>query len=169
MLALVVGCVCWTLIYFLLMLIAIIGNYGIGSPIAYPAGIFLIATPCVLIGWGIFTPAAAIGRIFTWFLRLPRIAAIPVVFISAFTLSHLVCWAWIELATTQAMPSSWVILKKFSLFLSIPLGIYWWLTEGPGAIYDAVRRWIRNRRIKIEPSTQPLQPNLIAKSSSDHF
>jgi len=32
------------------------------------------------------------------------------------------------------------------MFLSIPLGIYWWITEGPGAIFDAFRRWFRHRR-----------------------
>jgi len=44
------------------------------------------------------------------------------------------------------------VLKNFAMFLSIPLGIYWWLTEGPGAVFDAFRRWLRSRRPRITQS-----------------
>jgi len=90
---------------------------------------------------------------------LPRITAIPVVFGSAFVLSYLACWAFIEGLTTHPMPSTWVVLRNFTVFLSVPLGAYWWVTEGPGALFDAFRRWIRNRhRAKADPAAGSEDP-----------
>jgi hypothetical protein len=54
------------------------------------------------------------------------------------------------------MPSVAVVLKNFAMFLSIPLGIYWWITEGPGAIFDACRRWIRRRRTQNNQANKTL-------------
>lgn len=36
--------------------------------------------------------------------------------------------------------------QNFALYLSVPLGVYRWLTEGPGALFDSIRRWIQARR-----------------------
>jgi hypothetical protein len=52
------------------------------------------------------------------------------------------------------MPSMLTVLKNFAIYLSIPLGAYWWLTEGPGALFDAFRRWIGRRRQNKRPSEQ---------------
>jgi hypothetical protein len=140
------GCVIWTIIYVLLLLGAIIFNQGLGSPLTYPAGIIAIFLPTIVVGWGIFAPASAIGAIACALLKLPRLAAIPIVTAAAFGLSYLLYWGYIELVTTHSMPTVAVVLKNFAMFLSLPLGIYWWITEGPGAIFDACRRWIRRRR-----------------------
>jgi hypothetical protein len=135
-----IGCIIWTLLYIGLLIYAMFSGGGLGGPLAYPGGIIAIIVACVLFGWGIFAPASGFGAIFCALLGLPRLAAIPVVFLGAFVLSHLLYWAFISFGTTHSMPSSWIIFKNFSLFLSVPLGIYWWLTEGPGAIIDTVRR-----------------------------
>jgi len=55
-------------------------------------------------------------------------------------------WGYIELVTTHSMPSVLSVLKNFVIYLSVPLGVYWWLTEGPGALFDSFRRWFHNRR-----------------------
>lgn len=143
--AIIAGCVLWTMIYVILLLVAIIFNQGVGGPLAYPAGIIAILVTSIVIGWGIFAPASAIGAIACALLKLPRLAAIPIVTAAAFGLSYLLYWGYIELVTTHSMPSAAVVLKNFAMFLSIPLGVYWWITEGPGAIFDACRRWIRRR------------------------
>jgi hypothetical protein len=152
--AIVAGCVIWTIIYVILLLVAIIFNQGIGGLLAYPAGIIAILVTTIVIGWGVFAPASALGAIASALLKLPRLAAIPIVTASAFGLSYFLYWGYIELVTTHSMPSAAVVLKNSAMFLSIPLGIYWWITEGPGAIFDACRRWIRHRSTQNNQRTR---------------
>jgi hypothetical protein len=156
--AIVAGCIVWTIIYVILLLAAIIFNQGVGGPLAYPAGIIAIVVPTVVIGWGIFAPASAVGAIVCALLKLPRLAAIPIVTAAAFGLSYLLYWGFIELVTTHSMPSAAVVLKNFAMFLSIPLGIYWWITEGPGSIIDAFRRWFRHRRAQNNQANKTAHP-----------
>ena len=141
--AILAGCILWIVAYFLLLAIAVFSDQGIGGPLALPAGLIAVIASCMFLGWGVFAPASAIGAIFCALLKLPRLAAIPIVTVAAFVLSYLIYWGYIELVTTHSMPSLWIILKNFAIFLSVPLGIYWWLTEGPGALFDSFRRWIR--------------------------
>jgi len=157
-LAIITGCILWTIAYAVLLIVAAIFNEGLGGPIAYPAGIIAIIVAGISIGWGIFAPACAIGAVFWKIFGLPRIAAIPVVFGSALVLSSLLYWAFIEAMTTSPMPSIWVVIKHHTIFLSVPLGAYWWVTEGPGALFDVFRRWIRRRRNKNQKSGGTDQP-----------
>lgn len=147
LLAMFVGCIIWTAVYFGLLALATVTDQGLGGPFALPAGIIAVVASCVSIGWGVFAPASATGSLFCGLFRLPRIAAIPVVCITAFVFSYLIYWAYIELVTTQSMPSALTVLKNFVNYLSVPLGVYWWLTEGPGALFEGFRHWIRHRRL----------------------
>jgi len=147
--AMVVGCILWTFSYVVLLAAAVIGNQGLGGPLSFPAGILAVVSSFIFLGGGIFAPACAIGSICCAMLKLPRLAAIPFVCAAALLLSYLLYWAYIEQVTTHPMPSAWIVLKNSALFLSAPLGIYWWLTEGPGALFDAFRRWFRVRRSAI--------------------
>jgi hypothetical protein len=90
--------------------------------------------------------------VFCRVFRLPRIAAIPIVTGAAILPSYAVYWAYIEMVTTHSMPSMLTLLKNFAVYLSIPLGAYWWLTEGPGALFDAFRRWLGRRHQNKRPS-----------------
>lgn len=85
--AILTGCILWTITYLVLLAIAVATNGGLGSPLAFPAGIFAVVLGCATIGWGIFAPASAAGALFCRFFRLPRIAVIPVVWVVAFVLS----------------------------------------------------------------------------------
>jgi hypothetical protein len=145
-LAMIVGCVIWTVVYAALFLIAAVTNQGPGGPLAFPAGIVSVIVACVFVGWGIFVPASAAGAVFCGMFRLPRLAAIPVVFLAAFVFSYLLYWAFIEMLTTHPMPPVGTVLKNFAICLGIPLGIYWWLTEGPGALFQVFWRWSVSRR-----------------------
>ena len=154
--AIVAGCVLWTVAYVLLLMAVVIFDLGVGSPLAYPAGIAVILVTTIVIGWGIFAPASAIGAIACALLKLPRLAAIPIVTASAFGLSYLLYWGYIELVATHSMPSVAVVLKNFAIFLNLPLGVYWWITEGPGAIFDSCRRWIKRRRTQTNQANKTL-------------
>ena len=152
--AMIAGCIAWTVVYVVLLILAVVTNQGIGSPLAFPAGIIAVLAACGFLGWGVFAPASAFGEVFRRVFRLPRIAAIPVVTIAAYLLSYLIYWAYIEMVTTHSIPSMLTVLKNFAIYLSIPLGAYWWLTEGPGALFDAFRRWIGSRRQNKRSSEQ---------------
>ncbi|MBK1884865.1 hypothetical protein JIN85_20815, partial [Luteolibacter pohnpeiensis] len=146
--AMIVGCTGWTIVYFVLLAIAVVTNQGIGGPLAFPAGIIAMLAVCGFLGWGVFAPASAFGAVLCRVFRLPRIAAIPVVTMTAVLLSYAIYWVYLEIVTTHSMPSMLTVLKNFTIYLSIPLGAYWWLTEGPGALFDAFRRWIGRRQNK---------------------
>ena len=75
----------------------------------------------------------------------PKLAAIPIFTVAAFGLNYMVYWGYIDFVTTHSMPSVWAVLKDFAIYFSLPLGVYWWVTEGPGAIFDSFRRWVRSR------------------------
>lgn len=146
--AIATGCVVWTALYFCLLLIASFTGAGIGGPLALPAGIIAIMGTGMIVGWGVFTPACAVGEIFRRMANLPRLAAIPVVFVMAGLLSYFGYLAFIKSLTTHSMPSVTKVALYYVMFLSVPLGLYWWLTEGPGALFDAFRHWLRRSRIK---------------------
>ena len=145
--AIVAGCILWSIAYLLLLLVAMIGNYGLGDPLAYPAEIVAIFAAAIPIGWGVFAPASATGAVFCKLFKLPKIAAIPVVFGSAHALSYLLYSMYLDGMTTYPSASPWIMLKHFVIYLSVPLGAYWWLTEGPGAFFEVFRRWIGSRRL----------------------
>jgi hypothetical protein len=128
-LAIAAGCVLWTAAYVLLLLWAVVFGGGLGGPLAYPAGIFAVVVGGALIGWGIFAPACAVGALFCGVTGWPRFAAFPVVFIGGILFGYM-------------------ILRNHALFLAVPLGVYWWATEGPGAACDALRRWWERRRLR---------------------
>ena len=145
--AMFTGCVLWVVVYFLLLAIAVVGDLGVGGPLALPAGLIAVIAACFFLGWGVFAPASGIGAIFCRLLNLPRLAAIPIVTVAAFLLTYAVYSGYIELVTTHSRPSAWPVLMNFAIYLSVPLGVYWWLTEGPGALFDSFRWWIRSRRL----------------------
>ena len=165
--AMIAGCVVWTIAYFVLLGIAVVTNQGVGGPLAFPAGILAVLAACGFLGWGVFAPASAVGAAFCRVFRLPRISAIPVVTVAAFLLSYVIYWAYIEVVTTHSMPSMLTVLKNFAIYLSIPLGAYWWLTEGPGALFDGFRRWIGRRRQNKKPSEQGVGGNPLPRRDSE--
>ena len=79
-LAMLLGCVLWTVVYLVLLVIAVVANQGLGGPMAYPAGLVAVVLSCVFLGWGVFAPATALGAIACGLLRWPRLAAIPLVY-----------------------------------------------------------------------------------------
>ena len=145
-LATTAGWVIWTMAYFVLLIVAVVTNKGTGGPLALPGGILAVMVACVSLGWGVFAPASAVGAVFCAAFRLPRIAAIPVVCVAAFIFCYLIHWACLEWMTTRSMPPILTVLENYGIYLGIPLGVYWWLTEGPGAVFDAFRRWIQGPR-----------------------
>ena len=57
--AMIAGCIAWTVVYVVLLILAVVTNQGIGSPLAFPAGIIAVLAACGFLGWGVFAPASA--------------------------------------------------------------------------------------------------------------
>jgi len=137
-------CLGWIVLYFILLVIAAISDSGIGGPLALPAGLIFIVLLAASVGWGVFTPACAVGATVCSLFRLPKLAAIPIVWVATCVFGYAIYWLFIRFMTTHSMPPASDVLLYSALFLSIPVGIYWWITEGPIALFDLGRRlWKR--------------------------
>jgi hypothetical protein len=74
-------------------------------------------------------PACAVGALFCGVTGWPRFAAFPVVFVCGLLFSS-------------------VLFANHALLFAAPLGVYWWVVEGPCACFEAFRRWRAGRREK---------------------
>ncbi len=150
----ITGAVLWTVIYFILLLFAILIGGGTGGPLSYPAMLTFLLIGILGIGLLVFAPSCAFGRLIAAQTKWPLITAIPFVFIAGGVLSYLLYQACIELVTTHSMPPVSTVFKNYLIYLAVPLGAYWWLTDGPFAIIDGVRRWIFRIFIPSAPPSQ---------------
>ena len=82
------------------------------------------------------------------FFRWPRLAAIPVVFLAFLGFCYLFYAGYLTLMTTHTVSGVSVIVRNFVLYLSLPLGVYWWVTEGPGALFEVFRKKLVCRLVK---------------------
>ena len=163
--AILIGCALWTVTFLVLILIAAITNQGVGGLLSFPAGILAIILACSVIGWGIFTPASALGLIFCKSLKCNLLYAIPLVFLSAFGLSCFWFWLIVHAGTSVPLPPWSSLLYKFSIFLALPLGVYWWITEGPLVLLQITRSWTQRLSLKHQPS--PTSPSIPSHSPPD--
>jgi hypothetical protein len=139
-------CLGWVLVYLVLLVVAAVTDSGIGGPLALPAGLIFFGVAGVVLGWGVFAPACAVGAALCTVFRLPGIAAIPFVWLSALGFSYAVFSFAAHIMTIEPAASASAPLLLFALGISIPLGIYWWLTEGPWALLELGKRWWTRRR-----------------------
>lgn len=142
------ACLAWTLLYFALLALAVVTNSGLGGPLSYPAWLLVIAIGLPVIGFGVFAPASAIGALFCRLTRLPRIAGIPVVFLGGFVLWFLLGKVQTSSLTTHTSSSVVESLRSFTLWAAIPLGAYWWITEGPRALWQLFLSWYSRKRAR---------------------
>lgn len=137
----VLVCALWTIAYFALLLYAMATGGGLGGPLAYPAGLLMLPVLWMIIDFGIFMPSCAAGSAICGLLRWPRLAAIPFVILTAIGL----CFLMVSLlARNSDMPGLgvWETMLFSALIPPLPLGLYWWLTEGPGAILQLLRKML---------------------------
>lgn len=133
--------VAWTFLYFILLAYASLTNSGMGGPLAWPAGLVLVSFVCLGVGWGIFTPACAVGRVFRDRFRRSTLYTIPIVFATG----YFITLAIDQLILGQIRPGSSGPAKVFLfylLFLSIPLVVYWWISEGSIVLLAASKKLI---------------------------
>lgn len=147
------GWLVWSGCYVVLLGVALVFDSGAGGPLAWPGGLALVGCVCAGVGWGVFAPASGFGLVICRWTGLPRLAAIPVVFVGAFLLS----WFWGRLFMGWNETLGWFPIKGFILYLSVPLGVYWWVTEGPGALFETFRSWFQRRTRLRGREVKPLR------------
>ncbi len=152
--AVLAGWILWTLIYLLLIALAVLLNEPLGGPASWPMGMILVVVVGMVLGLGIFVPACGIGRLLGAILRLPRFAEIPIVFLGDLVLSCTLYGLHIRHLTTHSMPKMGTVIWNYGIFIAGPLGAWWWLTEGPWAILEGVRGLLDRRR-KATATTTP--------------
>lgn len=82
------------------------------------------------------------GRVFAGW---PQMTVVPVVFVAGGLFTYCVDWLFVTLVTTHSPASLDEVSRNYATYLAIPLGIYWGITDGPFALLDVIRRWIRSR------------------------
>lgn len=145
-LVMVALCLLWTLVYVALLVVAVVTNSGLGSPVLWPIGIVLLIGCCAMICWGVFAPACAVGELARRALRRPRLLAIPFVVCTAALVWVLVAHLAERMVAPGMSASTTGRMKFFLFYLTLPLGVYWWATEGPGALFELAMRQLRRFR-----------------------
>ncbi len=132
----VVLTVLWTAIYILLLLWALLGGEGLGSPLAYPLGLLILLGGAVAAGLCLFLPATALAE---WVARRRGcrvLAQIPLatIFFLIFCLFGGGLWA---LAAGASFTAGAAAVRGLNLFvlLLLPFGLYWWVAQGWSVAY----------------------------------
>jgi hypothetical protein len=133
-------CVLWTIFYIGMLFWAIVSGGGIGSPIAYPIGLLILAVGAFVFGLTLLFPSTVFAE---WIVRrrsLPLLAQIP---ISVLTLGVL-CFAavGIAMATKSETTFRGICVGFGTLFgaLLLPLGLYWWTAQSGPLVLAVIRR-----------------------------
>lgn len=119
------------LVYVALLGWAIVQGGGLGSPVAWPIWVALLSGAMLVVGLLNFLPACAIGRWVTGRLGWPKLAAIPFVFAAGLAL-----WCLPMGGLLPRGASWWPGIRFYCIWMAVPLGGYWWLTDGPGAVLE---------------------------------
>lgn len=139
-------CAAWMAFYLVLLLIAALGNGGLDGPLALPVGLLAVIAVCAIVGWGIFTPACAAGYVLRSLFKPPMLVILLTVWLTGAALGY--AWAWLfvtRLMHESAPPVAWTMARS-ALYLSVPLGLYWWATEGAAMLSEMVVKSLKRFR-----------------------
>ncbi|MCH2175902.1 MAG: hypothetical protein MK193_09265 [Lentisphaeria bacterium] len=147
--AILLAALSWTVVYLLCLLIALLSGQDMGGILAYPAWLIFITSIIAVFGWGVFAPACGIGLLCCKKFKLPNIYAPPIVFATAVFLSFHSYRFFAEIMDLNQVSDPMEFLKYFLLYATLPLSIYWLISEGPVAVWDLLKRLFRRKPKKI--------------------
>lgn len=125
----VLPCVLWTLLYLVLLLWAILTDSGIGSPVAYPLGLLLVAAWSALMAVVFFFPSTAFAALITTRMKWAILWQIPLCLTLFALFSGLLA---LTVGAQSASPAWRDTSIGFGLFYAahlLPLGLYWWTAQ----------------------------------------
>jgi hypothetical protein len=147
LLALVIAaCVMWTVIYAALLLWAMVWGGGIGGPLAYPAGLLIVAVASTLAAFILLLPSTALAELLTRRLKLPILAQIPI------SAAFLALLCMVGAGVVQAVPLQDATPKGFFTVFGLafaihllPLCLYWWVAQS-GPLMLSIIRWLNRAK-----------------------
>jgi hypothetical protein len=129
--------------------LAIVTNGGLGGPLAYPAGLFVIVLVAAAAAIALFFPATAAAELIGRRWKVPFLAQIPVT-VGVLAVLCLPAAIGVERFWSQApSPRSVATLAVWLFGLSLlPVGFYWWVAQSGTLLFKAVRALQRGRLLK---------------------
>lgn len=128
----VATCTLWTVMYFSLLLWAVIADGGLGSPASFPFGLLMLMIACPLLCLMLFLPSTAAAE---WLVRhwcLPTLAQIPICLLAFAALCLALVSIISAIGSSLSLQSISVGFSVLFLLNLLPLGIYWWTAQsGP--------------------------------------
>ena len=146
------ACAVWTVTYFALLLWAVLVGGGLGSPLAYPAGLLFFFVATTAASLVLLFPATALAE---WFARrrgFPILVQIPVSVVAL----ALICFVVVSIASAAgSQPTLRGVSVGFGvLFLAllVPLGLYWWMAQSGPLVLSLLGRIRHILRSAHDPS-----------------
>lgn len=133
-------CVLFTILYFVLLLWAIVFGGGIGSPIAYPIGLMVIFIGAFGVGSMLFFPSTVFAEWIVKKRNLPVLAQIPITVGSVGMLCLLVSAIATANSSAPSLRSAFVGFATLFGILLLPLGLYWWTAQSGPLVLAVFRR-----------------------------
>jgi hypothetical protein len=133
-------CVLFTILYFVLLIWAIVFGGGIGSPIAYPIGLMVIFIAALGVGSMLFFPSTVFAEWIVKKRNLPVLAQIPITVGSLGTLCLLVSSIATANSAAPSLRGAFVGFATLFGILLLPLGLYWWTAQSGPLALAIIRR-----------------------------
>jgi len=143
-------CAGWVAFYLVLLVTAIIVGGGAGGPLALPAGLIAVVAASAVVGWGIFVPACAIGAAIRSLVRPPLLVILLAVWFAGTLLGSIWVRAFVTCLLKEPSPPFAETIAWSALGVSVPLGLYWWATEGAAMLPDMAIKALRGLRRKAK-------------------
>jgi hypothetical protein len=134
------ACAAWTILYFALLLWALLTNGGIGSPLAYPAGLLFVALATAVTSFVLLLPSTALAAWIAHRSRLPIFAQIPLSVGALALLSKIAVGIASRMGAMPALNGTPISFGVLFLVLLLPLGVYWFAMQSVPLLLSLLRR-----------------------------
>ncbi len=136
------ACILWTVLYFALLLWAVVSGGGIGGPLAYPVGLLLVFVLAAIVTALLLWPSAALAE---WIGRRSRLGILAQIPLSVAVLAVLsFTAAFIAHAFNHPYFAGRFLSAGAVVFIVhlVPLGIYWWAAQSGPLVISLFRRFV---------------------------
>jgi hypothetical protein len=133
-------CVLWTVVYFALLLWAVLTGGGVGGPLAYPVGLLFLFASATISSLVLLFPSTALAAWFSRRCALPVLAQIPI----SVTVLAVLCFTAVAVAGAAGrQPFCRDLSVSFGILFAVhllPLGLYWWIAQSVPLLLSLVPR-----------------------------
>jgi hypothetical protein len=136
--------------YFLLLLIAVVTDQGLGGPLALPFGLLFAFLTSFIYTMLFLFPATALAELFTKsFDKWKHLIQIPASFLILVILSGIYALIYLQFFPSTTLGQWAIISGATALLLAIPLGVYWWTAKFSYLVIEGVRNAVTRIKQKL--------------------